>query len=71
MMPHNINGKTYYLAGEVVTEAGISRSTLTRWIANGRVAETTLRDRNNWRLFTKRELNAVVAEAHRVRELSG
>ena len=66
-MPHNISGKSYYFMGEVVREAGISRSTLTRWIANGRVADATLRDRNNWRLFTKRELKAILAEAHRVR----
>ena len=69
-MPQHVDGQTYYLAGEVAEAAEISRSTLTRWIKDERVADATLRNRNGWRLFTKRELNAILGEAQRVRRLS-
>jgi predicted site-specific integrase-resolvase len=44
---------------EALKRVGISRATLYRWIASGRVPDSGQRDRNGHRLFTQQELDAL------------
>jgi excisionase family DNA binding protein len=41
---------------EAAKAAGISKSTLLRWIRQGVVSEVR-RDRNNWRVFTRKDVS--------------
>ncbi len=45
--------------------AGISRSTLLRWIDNGMVADAERRDRKGWRLFSEEEVKGLREYAQR------
>jgi site-specific DNA-methyltransferase (cytosine-N4-specific) len=47
---------------EVAREAGVSASTLRRWLRLKKVPEPG-KDRNGWRVWTSRELKEVVAYA--------
>ncbi len=58
-MPKEIAGKTYYQLTEACNMAGISRSTLLRWIDNGIIKDAARKDRNSWRLFTEEEIEAI------------
>jgi excisionase family DNA binding protein len=64
-MPIAINGQTYYRTSEACVKAGISRSTLFRWLKSG-ILEKSHRDRRGWRLFTKDDLNRIKAEATKI-----
>lgn len=67
-MSVTINGTTYYRTAEVCRMAGISRTTLFRWLKDGLLREAQYRDRRGWRLFTKEEigrLNEVVNKINR------
>lgn len=66
-MPIRLNGETYYRTAEVCRMAGISKNTLLRWIKEGTFAEVQQRDRRNWRLFTKDELDTLRTEVNRVK----
>lgn len=46
---------TTYSTEEAAEAAGISKSTLLRWIKQGVVADVR-RDRNNWRVFTPKDV---------------
>ena len=63
-MPVNINGQTYFRTAEVCTRAGISRSTLFRWLKEGVIREMT-RDRRGWRIFSESDLTKLKAEVKR------
>ena len=67
-MPVTINGQTYYRTSEVYRMVSISRTTLFRWLKQGILNETELRDRRGWRLFTEDEINEIKAEANRILE---
>jgi len=67
-MPINIHGKTYYRTGETAQLAGISRSTLLRWLDSGIIKDTPRRDRRGWRLFSEDELETLKAESSQVIE---
>jgi len=43
--------------------AGISKSTLLRWIKQGVVPDVR-RDRNNWRVFTRKDVQTIKKVAH-------
>ncbi len=43
---------------EAAKAAGISKSTLLRWIRQGAVGDVR-RDRNNWRVFTFKDVSAL------------
>ena len=51
-MPITINGKTYYRTHEVCRLAGISKSTLFRWLDENGIEGVTERDWRGWRLFS-------------------
>jgi excisionase family DNA binding protein len=65
-MPVEINGCTYYRTAEVCRIVGLSRTTFYRWLREGILKESGHRDRRQWRLFTKDEIAAFRAEAHRI-----
>ncbi len=66
-MPVTINGKTYYRTAEVCQIAGISRNTFFRWVREGSFADVRNVDRRGWRLFTKKDLERLNAEANHIR----
>ena len=48
-----------YSTEEAARAAGISKSTLLRWIKSGAVPEATRRDRNGWRVFTDKDVTTI------------
>ena len=62
-MPTIINGEKYYRTAEVCQKAGISRSTLFRWLSDGSFEDVQMIDRRGWRLFTEDDLARLKAEA--------
>jgi len=61
-----LQGVTYYRTAEVCDLAGISRTTLFRWLKNDLLGSAVARDRRGWRLFTEAEVDFLKAEANRV-----
>ena len=53
--------KTFGTA-EAAKKLGVSRQTLHRWFAVGRVADVA-RDHNNWRIFTLQDIDRIKGEA--------
>lgn len=49
---------TTYSTEQAAEAAGISKSTLLRWIKHGVVPEVR-RDRNNWRVFTRKDIQLI------------
>ncbi len=66
-MSIKISGETYYRTSEVAQIAGISRSTLLRWLDDGIIKNASRRDRRGWRLFTEADIKRIEDEANRVR----
>jgi excisionase family DNA binding protein len=66
-MPTTICRETYYRTSEAAQRAGITRSTLLRWLDSGIIKDTTQRDRRGWRLFTETDIKRIEEEANRVR----
>ena len=66
-MPTTIRRETYYRTTEAAQLAGITRSTLLRWLDSGIIKDTTRRDRRGWRLFTEADIKRIEEEANRVR----
>lgn len=69
-MPVNLNDITYYRTSEACRIAGISRSTLLRWLKENTLNISDYRDRRSWRLFTEADVQTLVSEANRVFEFS-
>ena len=65
-MTVNMRGQTYYRTAEVCVRAGISRSTLFRWLRKGILEDVSQRDRRGWRLFTSRDLSRITRESNKV-----
>ncbi|MFC2027357.1 helix-turn-helix domain-containing protein [Chloroflexota bacterium] len=68
-MPVEIDGQKFYRPAEVCMMAGVSRSTLHRWIREGVIPDTEYKDRNGWRLFAKKEVNTIKAEANKTNRI--
>jgi DNA-binding transcriptional MerR regulator len=66
-MPIAIDGKNYYRTSEAARMAGISRSTLLRWIEGGIVKDESRRDRRGWRVFTRADVVKLKQEACRLK----
>jgi DNA-binding transcriptional MerR regulator len=62
-MPVVIKGNTYYRTSEACRLAGITRSTLLRWIAADITQDASSRDRRGWRLFSQADIERIEAEA--------
>ncbi|AKG53446.1 hypothetical protein DGWBC_0775 [Dehalogenimonas sp. WBC-2] len=65
-MPLLLKGVKYFRTAEVCELAGISRTTLFRWLKNDLLGNGVARDRRGWRLFTETEIELLKAEANRV-----
>ncbi len=65
-MPVAINGIRYYRISEACRMAGISRTTLLRWLRQGNLKLPEYRDRRKWRLFTEDDVDRLNLEANRV-----
>jgi DNA-binding transcriptional MerR regulator len=66
-MPVKLRGETYYRTKELCRKAGISRSTLLRWLENGVLCDASNRDRRGWRLFTESDVRRIRAEANKIK----
>jgi predicted site-specific integrase-resolvase len=65
-MSLQLKGTKYYRTAEVCELAGISRTTLFRWLKSDLLGAAVARDRRGWRLFTEAEAELFKAEANRV-----
>jgi predicted site-specific integrase-resolvase len=65
-MSLQLKGIKYYRTAEVCELAGISRTTLFRWLKNDLLGTAVARDRRGWRLFTEAEAELLKAEANRI-----
>ena len=61
-----LKGEKHYRTSNAAKMAGISRSTLLRWIASGTVNEASYRDRRGWRLFTSKDIKKISELANRL-----
>lgn len=66
-MTVSMRGQTYYRTAEVCVKAGISRSTLFRWLRKGILDDVSCRDRRGWRLFTYQDIHRITEESNRVK----
>jgi predicted site-specific integrase-resolvase len=66
-MTVNMRGQTYYRTAEVCSLAGISRSTLFRWLRKGILDDVSHRDRRGWRLFTDRDIGRITDESNKIK----
>jgi DNA-binding transcriptional MerR regulator len=66
-MPVEIKNSKFYRTSETARIAGISRSTLLRWLADGTIKEASQRDRRGWRLFTEADVKAIEDVASEVK----
>ena len=62
-----IDGQSYYRTAEACERAGISKSTFLRWLKEGILQDVSHVDRRGWRLFTKEDINAIQAEANKIK----
>ena len=67
-MPIRVNGAIYYRTAEAARIAGVSRSTLLRWVESGIIEDTPRRDRRGWRLFTEDAVKKIKVEASKIEE---
>ncbi|MFC1948170.1 MerR family transcriptional regulator [Chloroflexota bacterium] len=64
-MPVEINDQIYFRTADVCKKASISRTTLFRWLKEGILKDTYLRDRRGWRLFSEDDLKQILNEANK------
>ncbi|MGD9142736.1 MAG: MerR family transcriptional regulator [Dehalococcoidia bacterium] len=69
-MPVILDNRTFYRTSEVCRKAGISRSTLLRWLKEGYLNISEYRDRRSWRLFTESDVESLINEANRICDVS-
>jgi predicted site-specific integrase-resolvase len=48
--------------------AGVSRSTLLRWIRDGVLEDVSHRDRRGWRLFSEADIKRIEEEVHKLKQ---
>ncbi len=65
-MPVTINGEKYYRTAEVYRTVGVSRNTLYHLLQRGILGKYELRDRRGWRLFTRDDMDKLLAENSRI-----
>jgi len=65
-VPITINGETYYKTIEAARLAGISRSTLLRWLSSGIIQDRIHTDRRGWRIFSDTQIKYIREVASRI-----
>lgn len=58
------DAEEFYTMGEAVKLIGVSRYTLLKWFARGKVAEVPRNKRNNYRMFRQRDIERIRTYAH-------
>jgi predicted site-specific integrase-resolvase len=61
-----LNKQEYYRTSDVCRMAGISKSTLLRWMKTGVVKSDFSRDRRGWRVYLKDEVDIIVSTAMQI-----
>ena len=64
-MPKWLGDQEFYSTLEVADAAGISKTTLLRWLRSGDIPEPK-RDRRGWRIFSREEVGKIRAWAHKM-----
>jgi hypothetical protein len=59
-------GREYFRTHDVCQMAGISKSTLLRWLRSGVVKSNSIRDRRGWRLYSKEDVDRIALVANQV-----
>ncbi len=67
-MSQQLHENHYYKTSEVCRNAGISRSTLSRWVDTGLLGNLAPNDMKKRGLFTKSELEKIKAETRVFRD---
>jgi len=67
-MSITIRRKVYYRTSEACETAGISRSTLLRWIRDGVLEDASRRDRRGWRLFSEADIKRIEEEVYKLKQ---
>ena len=62
-----MNDNNFYTVKDVLKKAGITRPTLYKWLREGKIPEV-MRDRNNFRLFTKKDIEKILAYKNLIRK---
>jgi predicted site-specific integrase-resolvase len=65
-MPISINSQKYYHTKEACLKAGISKSTFHRWIKQGIINDSIIKDRRGWRLFSEADIKNIRMEAAKI-----
>ena len=65
-MPIEVNGTTYYHTAEACKLAGISRTTLFRWLKANIIKDVNCTDRRGWRLFTDEDIARLKEEVSKI-----
>ena len=58
--------KEFYSMAEAVKLIGVSRYTLLKWFAEGKVAEVPRNRRNNYRMFRRSDIERIRQYAHQL-----
>lgn len=58
------DAEEFFTMGEAVKLIGVSRYTLLKWFAQGKVAEVPRNRRNNYRMFRRRDIERIRTYAH-------
>ena len=62
-----MKNNNFYTIGEVLEKVGITRPTLYKWLREGKIPEVN-RDRNNFRIFTKKDIEKILAYKNLIRK---
>ena len=65
-MSITIEQKKYYRTKEACLKAGISKATFHRWIKQGVISDTVMKDRRGWRLFSEADIKNIRMEAAKI-----
>ena len=57
--PNELNGETQFSTKQVADKLNIDKSTLLRWIRQGKIKDVTHRDGRNWRVWMLEDMAAV------------
>ena len=63
---NGVEGKEFYTMAEAVKLIGVSRYTLLKWFAEGKVAEVPRNARNQYRMFRRSDIERIRTYAHQL-----
>ncbi len=63
----HMKNNNFYTTKKVLKKVGITRPTLYKWLREGKIPEVN-RDRNNFRIFTKKDIERILAYKNLIRK---